>query len=84
MADDVPPEEGGAYPTWVSFVALACLGGLVPLTVIYGKSIAPWIIPGLMIGLLAFGVFRGVRIYEAFVEGAKDLVETIIVTFVFN
>jgi spore maturation protein SpmA/spore maturation protein SpmB len=72
MADDVPPEEGGAYPTWVSFVALACLGGLVPLTVIYGKSIAPWIIPGLMIGLLAFGVFRGVRIYEAFVEGAKE------------
>lgn len=72
MPEDVPPEEGGAYPTWVSFVALACLAGLVPLTVIYGKTIAPWIIPGLMIGLLAFGVFRGVRIYEAFVEGAKE------------
>ncbi|MBT6109204.1 MAG: spore maturation protein, partial [Rhodospirillales bacterium] len=64
--------EGGAYPTWVSFVALGCLGGLVPLTVIYGKSIAPWIIPGLMVSLLSFGVWRGVRIYEAFVEGAKE------------
>ena len=72
MPDDVPPVEGGAYPTWVSFVALGCLAGLVPLTVIYGKAIAPWIIPGLMVGLLAFGVFRGVRIYESFVEGAKE------------
>ena len=72
MPDDVPAVEGGAYPTWVSFVALGCLGGLVPLTVIYGKSIAPWIIPGLMVSLLSFGVWRGVRIYEAFVEGAKE------------
>ena len=28
--------------------------------------------PGLMVGLLGFGVLRRVRVYEQFVEGAKD------------
>ena len=44
----------------------------MPLTVFYGKQIAPWIIPGLMILLLGFGVAKRVRVYECFVEGAKD------------
>ncbi|MEQ9487407.1 MAG: nucleoside recognition domain-containing protein [Alphaproteobacteria bacterium] len=61
-----------AYPIWVSALALACLIGLVPLTVAYGKTIAPWIIPGLMIALLSFGMAKKVPIYESFVEGAKD------------
>ena len=34
--------------------------------------IAPWVIPGLMMALLSFGVARKVRIYEVFVEGARD------------
>lgn len=78
---DEPPDEpagdwsaaaGGAYPTWVSVTALVCVGALVPLTIFYGRAIAPWIVPGLMIGLLGFGWFRKVPVYEAFVEGAKD------------
>ncbi len=72
LSDDVPAVESGAYPTWVSFVALGCLAGLVPLSVVYGRTIAPWIIPGLMVGLLSFGMIKGVRIYEAFVEGARE------------
>ena len=44
---------------------------LVPLTIFYGRAIAPWIIPGLMVGLLGFGAVRRVNVYEAFVEGAK-------------
>ena len=51
---------------------MLCLFALVPLTVIYGKEIAPWIIPGLMMALLAFGVAKKVPVYESFVEGAKD------------
>ena len=39
---------------------------------IYGRAVSPWIIPGLMVGLLGFGVARGGAVYEAFVEGAKD------------
>lgn len=61
-----------AYPGWVSALVLAGIAGLVPLTIFWGKAIAPWIIPGLMVVLLGFGFARGVRIYEAFVEGARD------------
>lgn len=61
-----------SYSATASIIALLCLFALVPLTVIYGKQIAPWIIPGLMIALLAFGVAKKVPVYESFVEGAKD------------
>ncbi|MDD9877141.1 MAG: spore maturation protein [Magnetovibrio sp.] len=69
---EVPEGAGGAYPPWVSVTALSAVAALVPLTVLYGRAVAPWIIPGLMVGLLSFGALRGVRVYEAFVEGAKD------------
>ncbi|MBT3659988.1 MAG: spore maturation protein [Rhodospirillaceae bacterium] len=67
-----PAGAGGAYPIWVSVAALAGVAALVPLTVFHGRAVAPWIIPGLMVGLLSFGALRGVSVYEAFVEGAKD------------
>jgi len=67
---DVPVSEG--YPVWVSVSVLAGIVAIIPLTVFYGRAIAPWIIPGLMIGLLGFGVLRRINIYDAFVEGAKD------------
>jgi spore maturation protein SpmA/spore maturation protein SpmB len=66
------PEASEAYPLWVSALALGCLLALVPATIVYGKVISPWIIPGLMMGFLGFGAAKGVRIYEVFVEGAKD------------
>lgn len=62
----------GAYPLWVSFLTLGLLAGLIPLTLLYGKAIAPWILPGLMLGFLSFGLWRKVAIYETFVEGAKE------------
>lgn len=69
----VVAEDGSeAYPLWVSLVTLGCVIAIIPLTIFYGKSISPWIIPGLMMGFLGFGVARKVRIYEVFVEGAKD------------
>ena len=60
------------YPAWVSIAVLAGILAIIPLTIFFGREIAPWIIPGLMVGLLGFGVLRGINIYEAFVEGAKD------------
>lgn len=65
-------EHHGAYPVWASFLALGILVALIPLTVFYGREIAPWILPGLMLGFLAFGMWRKVAIYETFVEGAKE------------
>lgn len=69
---EVEMEEQGAYPLWVSSLAMVLLLALIPVTVLYGKVIAPWILPGLMVGFLAFGMWRGVPIYESFVEGAKE------------
>ena len=64
--------SGAGYPGWVSALALITIVALVPLTVIYGKTVAPWIIPGLMLGFVTFGLIRKVRIYEVFVDGARD------------
>jgi len=61
-----------AYPLWASVLALAALAALVPVTVAWGRTISPWIVPALVAGFLCFGLLRGVRVYESFVEGAKD------------
>lgn len=45
---------------------------VVPLTLFYGKTISPWIIPGTMAGILIDGAVKRVRIYEVFVERARD------------
>jgi spore maturation protein SpmA len=62
----------GAYPVWVCWLAIGSIAALVPLTILFGRQISPWIIPGLMVALLGFGVLRRVRVYEAFVDGARD------------
>ncbi len=70
---DLPAEavhEG--YPLWASIAALGCLVALIPLAVWFGSVLSPWIIPLLMVGFLSFGWIRKVRVYEAFVEGAKE------------
>jgi spore maturation protein SpmA len=73
LPEDVREDAADSgYAPWVSYSVLGGLALMVPLTVVYGKNIAPWIIPGLMMILLTFGVVRRVSIYEAFVEGAKE------------
>ena len=67
---DAPAGEG--YPAWVSALALGIILAMVPVTILHGRTIAPWIIPGLMVLLLGFGAIKRVKIYEVFVEGAKD------------
>ena len=65
-------DQSGSYPLWVSVAALGSLVALIPVTVVYGRTISPWIIPLIMVGFLGFGVARRVRVYEVFVEGAKE------------
>jgi spore maturation protein SpmA/spore maturation protein SpmB len=65
-------EASEGYPLWVSLAALTALVALIPVAVFYGRSVSPWIIPALMVGFLCFGLVRRVRVYEVFVEGAKD------------
>lgn len=72
-AEKVPLKDAAeGYPLWVSLMALVSLVGLIPVAVIYGRTVSPWILPGLMVGFLGFGLVRRVRVYEEFIEGAKD------------
>ena len=64
--------QPGAYPLWVSVLALCALAALIPLAVLFGNRLSAWILPGLMAGFLVFGAVRRVRIYEVFVDGAKE------------
>ncbi len=61
-----------AYPLWVSVAAILLLVAMVPLAVKYGERASPWIIPGLVVFSLGFGMWRGVRVYEVLVDGAKE------------
>jgi spore maturation protein SpmA len=60
------------YPRWVSLLAAAATLSIVPVTLLWGRSLSPWIIPAMILGVLAFGLWQRVPVYEAFVEGAKD------------
>ncbi len=64
--------DAGAYPTWVSVCVLSFIVALVPITIFWGRTISPWIIPGIMMALLGFGFARRVPVYESFVDGARD------------
>jgi spore maturation protein SpmA len=69
---DVIAAAAGAYPLWVSMAALGVFAAMIPVTVLYGRAVSPWILPGLMMGFLLFGLVRRVSVYEQFVEGAKE------------
>lgn len=64
--------DGTPYPRWVSCLAVVATLAIVPVTLLWGRSLSPWIIPAMMLGVLAYGLWQRVPIYEAFVEGAKD------------
>lgn len=68
----VNQDDGEAYPLWVSLSALFMLVAFIPIVVLYGRAISPWIVPGLMVFFLAFGAMRRVRVYEVMVEGGKE------------
>jgi len=67
---DASQEE--AYPLWVSVVAMAVVVALVPISLVYGEVVGPWIVPLMVVGFLTAGVKAGVPVYETFVEGARE------------
>ncbi|NOY84995.1 MAG: spore maturation protein [Nitrospirae bacterium] len=67
-----PQVSQETYSRNVSYAALGILMLLIPLIVVYGKTIGPWIVPSLTLILLSFGLLKKVKIYEVFVEGAKE------------
>ena len=61
-----------SYPPLVSAFALVVVLAIVPVTLMWGRVLSPWIVPALMVGVLGWAMRRRVPVYEAFVEGAKD------------
>ncbi|MFQ5587394.1 MAG: nucleoside recognition domain-containing protein [Nitrospiria bacterium] len=70
--DVLTASEEKTYSQTVSYAVLGALLLLIPLAVIYGQAVGPWVVPGLTVMLLGFGVAKGVAVYETFVEGAKE------------
>ncbi len=62
-------------PLWGGALFLGALLLLVAVLLAFGRSLSPWLLPALMVGFLLFGWARGVRLYEAFVEGARGGLE---------
>jgi spore maturation protein SpmB len=71
-ANDTLKDASNGYPLWISILALGVIASLIPMAILYGPRVSPWILPGLMVGFLGFGVVKKVPIYEVFVQGAKE------------
>lgn len=65
-------EDFQSYPSWVSYLAIGGFISLIPLSIFFGKTLAPWMLPGIILFFLLFGWLKKVPVYEAMVEGAKD------------
>lgn len=48
------------------------MAGLVGVVYANGKAASDWILPGLIFGMLLVGVVKKVKVYEAFIEGARE------------
>ncbi len=53
-------------------MAVTAMGLLVSVVYSYGEIASAWIIPGLILGMLTIGVVKKIKIYEAFIEGARE------------
>ena len=63
-------EAREGYPLW-SRPSRSRAARRHPAPVVYGREVGPWIVPLLVVGFLELGVWKGVTVYETFVEGAK-------------
>lgn len=71
-SDERDEDAGTGYPLWVSMLAIGTLVAMVPVTVVYGSVFGKWIVPLIVAGFIGYGALRGVKVYEAFVAGARE------------
>ncbi len=64
--------QDGSGSMWPFVLVVKGMILLVVLAIIGGQAVSNWIIPTLIVGMLAVGVIRGIKVYEVFIEGAKD------------
>ncbi len=68
------PTEVAVEPgSWWPLIGLAvALAGLVAAVHTWGSAASAWILPAVIAGMVGFGAVRGVKVYEAFLVGAKE------------
>ena len=66
------PDSSAGETPWMSYLSVGAVIGFIPLAILWGDVMAPWMIPVLVLGIVGFGWRKNVPIYETFVEGAKD------------
>lgn len=71
-----PDERHPSHTPLLAFIPLALAVSLF-LSLVYtvyqfGEKASAWIVPSLIFGMLTIGVVRKVKVYETFVEGARD------------
>jgi spore maturation protein SpmA len=69
-----PPQaiETQSYSMGASLLFLAAIVSLIPITIVYGRAMSPWVVPVLTVLFVGFGVLRRVPVYEAFIEGGRE------------
>ncbi len=68
--DDLPAVPPA--PAWACWLAGLAVLAFIPVMAVWGAALGPWIVPGLIVGLLGFGLARRVPVYEVFVDGARE------------
>ena len=75
-ADARVAAENGGQGSLAELIPVLLLGagmiGLVSVVYTFGEAASAWIIPTLILGMLTIGVVRKVKVYEVFVQGAKE------------
>ncbi|MEZ4316733.1 MAG: nucleoside recognition domain-containing protein [Myxococcota bacterium] len=69
---DVPVRPVDVGQALVLFFYVLGLVVMIGLCIVLGEIVSPWVVPVIVIGILTWGFFAGVPVYESFVEGAKE------------
>jgi spore maturation protein SpmA len=70
-----PPEHHAVKESWFDLVPLVLISAgfsAMVVTVYLFKPASAWIVPCLILGMLTVGFVRRVKVYEVFIEGARD------------
>ena len=70
LLNGCPKGEQSTGIRWI--IPLLLIAVLAALLIRSGASLGVWILPGMIASILTWGYMRGVRLYESFVQGAKD------------
>jgi spore maturation protein SpmA len=73
---DSAPSEGdhvsAPLPFFLSLTILLLVVLAIPLLLVYGSLLSPWLLPTLVASFILLGVLRRVAVYDLFVEGARE------------